>query len=87
MPVFVVTQEAREQSVKEGGTTVTFVIDGIESALKRAQATAGAKDVTAAGGANIIQQFSRLDSSMKYRFASYLSCLVREEDCYSQGRH
>lgn len=35
MPVFVVTHEAREELVKEGGTTFTFVTDGIE---KRPQA-------------------------------------------------
>jgi dihydrofolate reductase len=57
IPVFLVTHEAREKLVKEGGTTFTFVTDGIESALKQAQAAAGDKDVSVAGGATIIQQF------------------------------
>jgi dihydrofolate reductase len=42
---------------KEGGTTFTFVTDGIESALRQAKAAAGDKDVSVAGGANIVQQF------------------------------
>jgi dihydrofolate reductase len=42
---------------KEGGTTFTFATDGIESALRQAKAAAGDKDVSVAGGANIVQQF------------------------------
>ena len=57
MPVFVVTHHAREKLVKEGETTFIFVTGGIESALKQAKAAAGDKDVSVAGGANIIQQY------------------------------
>jgi dihydrofolate reductase len=57
MPAFVITHDAREKLVKEGGTTFTFVTDGIESALDQARASAGDKDVSVAGGANIIQQY------------------------------
>jgi dihydrofolate reductase len=42
MPVFVLTHEARDPLVKEGGTTFTFV-NGIESALEQARAAAGGK--------------------------------------------
>ena len=56
MPVFVVTHHARETLVKEGGTTFTFVTDDIESAFKQAKAAAGDKDISVAGGANIVQQ-------------------------------
>jgi dihydrofolate reductase len=59
MPVFVVTQQPRERLVKEGGTTFTFVTDGIESALEQAKAAAGDKDVNIAGGADTVQQFIR----------------------------
>ena len=59
MPVFVLTHEAREKLVKEGGTTFTFVTDGIESALAQAEAAAGDKDVAIGGGANTIQQYLR----------------------------
>jgi dihydrofolate reductase len=58
-PVFVVTHAARAPLVKEGGTTYTFVTDGLEGALQQAQAAAGDKDVAVVGGANIVQQFLR----------------------------
>jgi dihydrofolate reductase len=56
-PVFVVTHTARDELVKEGGTTFTFVTDGLESALDQARSAAGDKDVSVAGGANVIQQY------------------------------
>jgi dihydrofolate reductase len=56
-PVFIVTHHAREPVVKRGGTTFTFVTDGIESALEQARAAAGAKDVALAGGAEVAQQY------------------------------
>jgi dihydrofolate reductase len=56
-PVFVVTHHAREPVAKSGGTTFTFVTDGIESALEQARAAAGAKDVALAGGADVAQQY------------------------------
>jgi dihydrofolate reductase len=58
-PVFVLTHEAREPLEKEGGTTFTFVSDGIQSALEQARATAGERDVAIGGGANTIQQYLR----------------------------
>jgi dihydrofolate reductase len=57
VPVFVLTHEAREAETKEGGTTFTFVTDGVETALDEARRAAGDKDVSIAGGANTIQQF------------------------------
>jgi dihydrofolate reductase len=56
-PVFVLTNHPREPVTKQGGTTFTFVTDGIESALEQAQAAAGDKDVAIAGGADSIQQY------------------------------
>jgi len=55
-PVFVLTHRERERDVKKGGTTFTFVTEGIESALSQAREEAGEKDVAVAG-ANAIQQF------------------------------
>ena len=57
VPVFVLTHHPRETEVKEGGTSFTFVTDGIESALEQAQAAAGEKDVGLAGGASVAQQY------------------------------
>jgi dihydrofolate reductase len=56
-PVFVLTHHAREPVEKQGGTTYTFVTDGIESALEQARAAAGDKDVAVVGGASIVQQY------------------------------
>jgi dihydrofolate reductase len=55
--VFVLTHEEREPLPKPGGTTFTFVSDGIESALEQARAAAGEKDVGIAGGASVIRQY------------------------------
>ncbi|TDD41330.1 dihydrofolate reductase [Nonomuraea terrae] len=55
-PVFVVTSRAREPWVRKGGTTFTFVTDGVESALAQAKAAAGGKDVRVSGGASLVRQ-------------------------------
>jgi dihydrofolate reductase len=57
VPVFVLTHHERETVVKEGGTTFTFVTDGIESALEQARAAAGDKNVALGGGADVVQQY------------------------------
>ena len=56
-PVFILTHHAREPVTKQGGTTFTFVTDGIESALEQARAAAGDKDVAIGGGADVAQQY------------------------------
>ena len=58
-PVFVVTHHARAPLPCEGGTSFTFVTDGIESALAQARRAAGGKDVALAGGAATAQQYLR----------------------------
>jgi dihydrofolate reductase len=56
-PVFVLTHHEREPLRKQGGTTFTFVSDGIESALEQAKEAAGGKDVSLGGGAAVFQQY------------------------------
>jgi dihydrofolate reductase len=56
VPVFVLTHHARETVAKQGGTSFTFVTDGIEAALEQARAAAGDKDIAIAGGADVVQQ-------------------------------
>jgi dihydrofolate reductase len=56
-PVFVLTHYAREPLQLEGGTTFTFVTDGIESALSKARHAAAGKDVSLAGGARAAQEY------------------------------
>jgi dihydrofolate reductase len=57
VPVFILTHHPRAPVVKEGGTTYTFVTDGIESALEEARAAAEDRDVFIGGGANVAQQY------------------------------
>jgi dihydrofolate reductase len=57
VPVFVLTHHPRETVIKEGGTSFTFVTDGIEAALEQARAAAGDQDVSLAGGADVVQQY------------------------------
>ena len=58
-PVFVLTHHPRETVTKQGGTTFTFVTEGIESALEQARAAAGEKDIQIGGGADAAQQYLR----------------------------
>jgi dihydrofolate reductase len=55
--VFVLTHHAREPLVLEGGTTFTFITDGIESALAQARRAAAGKDVSLAGGAQAAREY------------------------------
>ena len=73
-PVFVLTHHAREPLVLEGGTTFTFVTDGIGAALKQAVGAANGKDVTLAGGANVARQYldARLVDEMVLHLAPTL---------------
>ncbi len=56
-PVFVLTHHTRDPLVMEGGTTFTFVTDGIENALEQARRAAGGKDIALSGGARAAQQY------------------------------
>ncbi|WP_447005921.1 dihydrofolate reductase family protein [Saccharothrix isguenensis] len=55
-PVFVVTHRPRPTLVREGGTSFTYVTDGIESAVEQAKAVAGGKNVAVAGGGSLVRQ-------------------------------
>ena len=57
VPVFVLTHHQREPVEKQGGTSFTFVTDGIESALEQARAAAGGKAVSLGGGADVARQY------------------------------
>ena len=56
VPVFVLTNHARDDLEMQGGTTFHFVTDGIEAALDRAEEAAGDRAVHVAGGADVVQQ-------------------------------
>ena len=56
-PVFVLTHHARPPLELEGGTTFTFVTDGIDSALHQARGAAAGRDIALAGGASVAKQY------------------------------
>lgn len=55
-PVFVLTHHPREPLAMRGGTTFTFVTDGLEAAIAQARAAAGGADVAIGGGASTVAQ-------------------------------
>ncbi len=56
-PTFILTHHPRESIEMEGGTTFHFVVEGIETALQRAQASAGTLDVKIGGGVSTLRQY------------------------------
>lgn len=59
-PVFVVSHKARERIIKDGGTTYTFVTNGMEHVLTQAKKAAGNKQVLL-HGANIFKQYLKAE--------------------------
>jgi dihydrofolate reductase len=56
-PVFVLTHHPRQPLTMRGGTTFTFVTDGIHAALDQARTAAGDHAVAVAGGAATVNQY------------------------------
>jgi dihydrofolate reductase len=54
-PVFVVTHRDREVLERQGGTSFTFVTDGVGRAIELAKDAAGGKDVAVAGGGTLLR--------------------------------
>ena len=52
-PVFVLTHRGQERIDKSGGTSYTFVTDGIQAAVEQARAVADGKDALLAGVSGI----------------------------------
>ncbi len=55
-PVFVVTHRPRPTLHRKGGTSFTFVTDGVASAVAQARAAANGKNVAIAGGGSLVRQ-------------------------------
>src|SRR5499427_3714085 len=57
-PVFVVTSRPRQTLLRDGGTSFTYVTDGVASAVEQARAAAAAsgKNVAVAGGGTLLRQ-------------------------------
>ena len=71
VPVFVLTHHAREPLPMKGGTTFTFVTEGIESALEQARSAADGGDVSIAGGGAVVQQY--LDAGLVDEFQVHVA--------------
>ncbi|MFD9735331.1 dihydrofolate reductase family protein [Umezawaea sp. NPDC059074] len=55
-PVFVVTHRPRAVLHRQGGTSFTYVTDGVASAVEQAKAVANGKNVAVAGGGSLVRQ-------------------------------
>jgi dihydrofolate reductase len=55
-PVFVVTHRPRETLHRQGGTSFTYVTDGLASAVEQARAAANGKNVAISGGGSLVRQ-------------------------------
>lgn len=55
-PVFVVTHRPRPTLMRRGGTSFTYVTDGVASAVDQARAAANGKNVAIAGGGSLVRQ-------------------------------
>jgi dihydrofolate reductase len=58
-PVFVLGHRPRQPVEMEGGTSFTFVTEGIETALKLAREAAGDRNVAIAGGPSTLNAYLR----------------------------
>lgn len=56
LPVVVLTHHQRPPLECLGGTTFTFVTEGLEAAVERAREAAGGQDVAIAGGSSVARQ-------------------------------
>jgi dihydrofolate reductase len=54
--VFVLTHHPRDPLTMQGGTTFSFITDGIHAALDQARTAAGDREVAIAGGAATVNQ-------------------------------
>ncbi len=54
-PVFVVTNRPRATLLRQGGTSFTYVTDGVVSAVEQARAAADGKNVAVAGGGTLLR--------------------------------
>jgi dihydrofolate reductase len=80
-PVFVLTHHPRQPLPMLGGTSFTFVTDGIKSALEQARAAAGDQDVAIAGGASTIRQYLAAGSLDELYLTSSPSFLAPASGC------
>ena len=84
-PVFVVTHRDREVLERQGGTSFTFVTDGIERAVGMAREAAGGKDVAVAGGARCCARSWRPGCSTSSSCTSRRCCSATACGCLTRA--
>jgi len=80
LPVFVLTHHPRPPLSCEGGTTFTFVTDGLEAARAQAEEAAGGQHVDICGGATVAKQYlaaGLLDEILLHLVPIFLGAGVR----------
>jgi dihydrofolate reductase len=80
LPVFVLTHHPRRKLECEGGTTFTFVTDGLDSALAKATQAARGQHVDICGGATVAKQYlgaGLLDEILLHLVPIFLGAGVR----------
>ena len=80
-PVFVLTHHPRPALPMRGGTTFSFVTDGIESALAQARRAAGEGDIAIAGGAHTVNQYLAAGPSTSSACTSRRCSWARASGC------
>jgi dihydrofolate reductase len=80
LPVFVLTNHPRPKLERQGGTTFTFVTDGLGAALEQAMQAAGGQFVDICGGATVAKQYlaaGLLDEILLHLVPVFLGAGVR----------
>ena len=83
LPVFVLTHHPRPPLECEGGTTFTFVTDGLDAALAQARQAAAGRHVDICGGATVAKQYlaaGLLDGILLHLVPLFLGAGVRRFD-------
>jgi dihydrofolate reductase len=81
MPVFVLTHRPRETVTKQGGTTYTFVTDGLEAALEQAKAAAGGRTSGSLAAPTSPNSVSEPGSWTRFRSTSCPCCSAQARGC------
>lgn len=82
-PTYILTHQAREPLVMDGGTTFHFVTEGIHAALERAQDAAGSRDVKIGGGVSTVRQYLQAGLIDELHFAISPVLLGRGEAMFA----
>ena len=86
LPVFVLTHHPRPKLECEGGTTFTFITDGLRAALAQAMHAAGSQHVDICGGATVAKNTSPRGCSTRSSSASFRCSSAQASDLFDAKR-